>query len=142
MKKMTNKPAKDKSTAKKGKTAPSKPKQGSFLYLLPGDISAKELHDGLGFLNEKQLEVWTEINLLEVSSDEGTITFEDMKDELRDGDLEVLDGIGVKKVYAVDYYLTDKVILHKTMETLISKYGGKIGSDTEDFQPFISVKDI
>ena len=28
------------------------------------------------------------------------------------------------------------------METLISKFGGKIGSDTEDFQPFMKVSGI
>ena len=117
----------------------SKPKQGSFLYLLPENIDAKMLHD---FLDDKQLEVWTQINLLEVTTDEGTVTFEDMKDNFCQEDFAVLDGIGIKKVYAVDYYLTDKGVLHKVMETLTSKFGGKIGSDTEDFQPFIKVNEL
>ncbi|CDD66802.1 putative uncharacterized protein [Firmicutes bacterium CAG:882] len=120
----------------------SKPKQGSFLYLLPENIDAKILYAGLDFLDDKQLEVWTQINLLEVTTDEGTVTFEDMKDNLRQEDFAVLDGIGIKKVYAVDYYLSDKSVLRKVMETLTSKFGGKIGSDTEDFQPFIKVNEL
>ncbi len=125
-----------------GKAAVSKPKEGSFLYLLPENISAKELHGGLDFMDKKQLEVWTELNLLEVTADAGTVTFEDMRDNLSEEDFKTLDSLEIKKVYAVDYYLTDKDILHKIMEALISKFGGKIGSDTEDFQPFINVKEI
>lgn len=126
---------------KKKQTA-SKPKEGSFLYLLPEDISAKKLHDALSFLNAKQLEVWTELNLLEVTADEGTITFEDMRESLSEEDVRMLDGLGFKKVYAADYYLGDKSLLHKIMETFISDFGGKIGSDTEDFRPFMEIKEI
>lgn len=110
--------------------------------MLPEDISAKKLHDALSFLNAKQLEVWTELNLLEVTADEGTITFEDMRESLSEEDVRMLDGLGFKKVYAADYYLGDKSLLHKIMETFISDFGGKIGSDTEDFRPFMEIKEI
>ena len=131
-----------KQASKSKPVKPAKPKEGSFLYLLPEEISAKQLHDGLDFLEAKQLEVWTEINLLEVTADEGTITFEDMRDNLGEEDSGTLAGMGMKKVYAVDYYLSDNGILRKVMETLISKFGGKIGSDTEDFRPFIKLNEI
>lgn len=138
-----DKGAKQAKQASKSKPVkPAKPKEGSFLYLLPEEISAKQLHDGLDFLEAKQLEVWTELNLLEVTADEGTITFEDMRDNLGEEDSGTLAGMGMKKVYAVDYYLSDNGILRKVMETLISKFGGKIGSDTEDFQPFMKVSGI
>lgn len=131
-----------KQASKSKPVKPAKPKEGSFLYLLPEEISARQLHDGLDFLEAKQLEVWTELNLLEVTADEGTITFEDMRDNLGEEDFGTLAGMGMKKVYAVDYYLSDNGILRKVMETLISKFGGKIGSDTEDFQPFVKVNEI
>ena len=131
-----------KQASKSKPVKPAKPKEGSFLYLLPEEISAKQLHDGLDFLEAKQLEVWTELNFLEVTADEGTITFEDMRDNLGEEDSGTLAGMGMKKVYAVDYYLSDNGILRKVMETLISKFGGKIGSDTEDFQPFVKVNEI
>lgn len=131
-----------KQASKSKPVKPAKPKEGSFLYLLPEEISARQLHDGLDFLEAKQLEVWTELNLLEVTADEGTITFEDMRDNLGEEDFGTLAGMGMKKVYAVDYYLSDNGILRKVMETLISKFGGKIGSDTEEFQPFMKVSGI
>lgn len=131
-----------KQASKSKPVKPAKPKEGSFLYLLPEEISAKQLHDGLDFLEAKQLEVWTEINLFEVTADEGTITFEDMRDNLGEEDSGTLAGMGMKKVYAVDYYLSDNGILRKVMETLISEFGGKIGSDTEDFRPFIKLNEI
>ena len=138
-----DKEAKQAKQASKSKPVkPAKPKEGSFLYLLPEKISAKQLHDGLDFLEAKQLEVWTELNLLEVTADEGTITFEDMRDNLGEEDFGTLAGMGMKKVYAVDYYLSNNGILRKVMETLLSKFGGKIGSDTEDFQPFMKVSGI
>lgn len=113
---------------------------GSYLYLLPEDINAMKFHDALDFLGEKQLEVWTEINLFEVTTAEGTITFEDMMDSLTKEDFSTLDKLGMKKVYAVDYSLTDKAPLYKVMETLTGKFGGRLGSDTEDFKPFIDLK--
>lgn len=140
--KYAKKDKEDKQASKSKPVKPAKPKEGSFLYLLPEEISAKQLHDGLDFLEAKQLEVWTELNLLEVTADEGTITFEDMRDNLGEEDFGTLAGMGMKKVYAVDYYLSDNGILRKVMETLISKFGGKIGSDTEDFQPFMKVSGI
>ena len=79
---------------------------------------------------------------MEVTTDEGTVTFEDMKDNLRGEDSAVLDGMGIRKVYAVDYYLSDKGVLYKVMETLTAKFGGKIGSDTENFQPLIKVNEL
>ena len=131
-----------KQASKSKSVKPVKPKEGSFLYLLPEEISARQLHDVLDFLDAKQLEVWTELNLLEVTADEGTITFEDMRDNLGEEDSGTLAGMGMKKVYAVDSYLSDNGILRKVMETLISKFGGKIGSDTEDFRPFIKLNEI
>lgn len=125
-----------------GKASAPKPKEGSFLYLLPDETSAKELQGVLDFLGEKQLEVWTELNLLEVTVDEGTVTFEDMKDNLSGEDFKTLEVLEVKKVYAVDYYLSDRGVLRKIMEALISEFGGKIGSDTEDFQPFLNIREI
>ena len=121
---------------------PAKPKEGSFLYLLPEEISARQLHDGLDFLEAKQLEVWTDLYLLDGTVVERRITFEDLRDNLGEEDSGILAGMGMKKVYAVDYYLSDNGILRKVMETLISKFGGKIGSDTEDFQPFVKVNEI
>ena len=131
-----------KQASKSKPVKPAKPKEGSFLYLLPEEISARQLHDGLDFLEAKQLEVWTELNLLEVTADDGTITFEDMRENLSEDDVKTLDGLGFKKVYAADYYLGDKSLLHKIMETFISDFGGKIGSDTEDFRPFMEIKEI
>lgn len=131
-----------KQDSKSKSVKPVKPKEGSFLYLLPEEISARQLHDVLDFLDAKQLEVWTELNLLEVTADEGTITFEDMRDNLGEEDSGTLAGMGMKKVYAVDSYLSDNGILRKVMETLISKFGGKIGSDTEDFQPFVKISGL
>ena len=84
-----------KQASKSKPVKPAKPKEGSFLYLLPEEISAKQLHDGLDFLEAKQLEVWTEINLLEVTADEGTITFEDMRDNLGEEDSGTLAGMGM-----------------------------------------------
>ena len=133
---------KDKGAKQASKSKSVKPKEGSFLYLLPEEISARQLHDVLDFLDAKQLEVWTELNLLEVTADEGTITFEDMRDNLGEEDSGTLAGMGMKKVYAVDSYLSDNGILRKVMETLISKFGGKIGSDTENFQPFVKVSEL
>lgn len=119
-----------------------KPVYDSFLYLLPEQISAKEMLEKLDFLPADTLEVWTEVNLLEITTPSGTMTFEDLMKNLRKDDLALLEKLSVKQVYACDYSKTDAALVQKIMTVLQTAFGGKLGSDTEDFEPYLAIKDI
>lgn len=115
----------------------------NFLYLLPEPVVAANLAKVLDFLERRQIEIWTEVNLLELTFQAGTLTFEDMMPELTDeADLSLLADMGMKQVYACDYDAADAASVKKVMESLLACYGGILASDTEDFKPFLKPEEL
>lgn len=115
----------------------------SFLYMLPETITAKELADKLAFMERETIEVWTEVNLLELTLEKGTLTFEDMMEDLSGAeDVALLEELKVKQVYACDYEASDAENVQKIMQCLIEAVGGILASDTENFEPFMKVEEL
>ena len=90
----------------------------------------------------KQMEVWKEINLLELNLESGSLYMEDFQDSLQKEDEALLTGLGQKYVYAVSYPETESSAVKHMMEKLLSVFGGKLASDTEDFTPFLTVGEL
>lgn len=114
----------------------------NFLYLVPGEISAGAFEEKLDFLSPETMEVWKEIDILEITVGSRTITFESIQDQLYPEDLKLLDELSVKQVYTCEYAEEDHLLMQKIMKTLMDAFGGKIGSDTEDFQPFLKAEQL
>lgn len=114
----------------------------SFLYLVPEKVSVSEMAKCLDFIPQSAIEVWTEEGVLEITIDGSAITFENMEESLDAADQKVLKGLGQVMAYACDYESTKAEIVKKMAETFLEKFGGKLGSDTEDFAPFITVDEI
>lgn len=132
---------KKKANGKAGKPTVEKHER-SVLFLLPEKVTAAELAGELTFLDRKQIEVWTDVNILELTFENGTLTFEDIMQDLGAGDEALLSSIGKKQVYACDYLEEDREMVKKVMKILIEKYLGVIASDTEDFRPYLSLEDL
>lgn len=113
-----------------------------FLYLLPKKASAKSLASTLNFMDQKDVEVWEDECVIEITAGEGIITFEDIRESLEKEDKEILNGLRMKQVLSCDYESTDAELVKKIMETFLKNFGGKIGSDTEDFEPFLELENI
>lgn len=114
----------------------------SFLYLIPEDVSARALLEKLDFFPEEALEIWPEIDILEITIEDRTITFESLKEDLYEEDLEILEQMGIKEVYLFEYAENDKSMMQKIMNLYQESFGGKIGSDTDDFSPFLTVAEL
>lgn len=114
----------------------------SFLYLLPGRTSAKDFAGALTFIDKKALEIWEEEIVLEITTPNGAITFEDIRDSLGKEDQKVLNDLRIKQVMACDYESSDAELVKQIMTAFLKALGGRIGSDTEDFQPFLSIEEL
>lgn len=119
-----------------------KPVYKSFLYLLTELVSAGELSAVLDFIDKDAIEVWTDVNVLEITTKNGTVTFEDLMSSLRKDDKELLEKMSVKQVYACDYQDLDQRTVRDIMQKLTASFAGKIASDTEDFQPFMEISQL
>ncbi|MBD8917492.1 MAG: hypothetical protein EGR90_03820 [Lachnospiraceae bacterium] len=116
----------------------------SFLYLLPEKHTAEELAQVLtdtGF-DKKKVEIWKEINLLELTLENGSVYVEDFEESLRKEDEDTLSGLGMQQVYSVTYPAEEAKSVREIMQKWMASFGGKLGSDTEDFAPFLTVSEL
>ena len=134
----------EKSVAKDEKGAVKKTvkEPRDFLYLLPKKTTAKSLAKALDFLERKAVEVWEDECILEITTKEGVITFEDIRESLDKEDLKILNDLRTKQVLSCDYESTNSELVQKVMTTFLKEFGGKIGSDTENFEPFLPVEKL
>lgn len=116
----------------------------SFLYLLPEKHMAEELAQVLtdtGF-DKKKVEIWKEINLLELTLEKGSVYVEDFEESLRKEDEDTLSGLGMQQVYSVTYPAEEAKSVREIMQKWMASFGGKLGSDTEDFAPFLTIEEL
>lgn len=116
----------------------------SFLYLLPEKHTAEELAQVLtdaGF-DKKKVEIWKEINLLELTLENGSVYVEDFEESLRKEDEDILSGLGMQQVYSVTYPAEEAKSVREIMQKWMASFGGKLGSDTEDFAPFLTIEEL
>lgn len=116
----------------------------SFLYLLPEKHTAEELAQVLtdaGF-DKKKVEIWKEINLLELTLENGSVYVEDFEESLRKEDEDTLSGLGMQQVYSVTYPAEEAKSVREIMQKWQAFFGGKLGSDTEDFAPFLTIEEL
>ena len=116
----------------------------SFLYLLPEKHTAEELAQVLtdaGF-DKKKVEMWKEINLLELTLENGSVYVEDFEESLRKEDEDTLSGLGMQQVYSVTYPAEDAKSVKEIMQKWQASFDGKLGSDTEDFAPFLTIEEL
>lgn len=116
----------------------------SFLYLLPEKHMAEELAQVLtdtGF-DKKKVEIWKEINLLELTLENGSVYVEDFEESLRKEDEDTLSGLGMQQVYSVTYPAEEAKSVKEIMQKWMASFGGKLGSDTEDFAPFLTIEKL
>ena len=116
----------------------------SFLYLLPEKHTAEELAQVLtdaGF-DKKKVEIWKEINLLELTLENGSVYVEDFEESLRKEDEDTLSGLGMQQVYSVTYPAEEAKSVKEIMQKWMASFGGKSGSDTEDFAPFLAIEEL
>lgn len=140
---MSEKEKKKKMDSGAAKAAPKQEEVLSFLYMLPEAADVRRLSEALDFMTEKAVEIWTEINLMELTLKGGTMTFEDLMPDMQgETDGKLLDELKVKQVYACDYEARDREEVRRIMEALTKKLGGFAASDTEDFRPFLQIGEL
>lgn len=116
----------------------------SFLYLLPEKHTAEELAQVLtdaGF-DKKKVEIWKEINLLELTLENGSVYVEDFEESLRKEDEDTLSRLGMQQVYSVTYPAEEAKSVKEIMQKWQASFDGKLGSDTEDFAPFLTIEEL
>ena len=127
-------------------TAPKNKKKQQifeFYYMIPAKLTAKELSLQITVLPEDKIEIWLELNLMEVVMTADSLIFQDAWDCFEDPlDLEFIEGHGFKTIFQISYDTEDTALVRKVMKELLEKVGGLICSDTDTFEPSYNVENV
>lgn len=114
-----------------------------FYYMTPEQTDAKELTMLIHSVDEEKVDVWPELNLMEVVLDSDSLIFQDGRECFVDPlDLEFIEERNVKSIYVVSYEEGDSVKARQVIKEILEAKGGFICSDTEDFEPMFTAETI
>ena len=106
-----------------------------FYYMSPKEMTAKELSLCLKCLPEDAVEVWTELNLMEVVMENDSLIFQDGRECFEDPlDLEFIEKNGIKSIYQMSYDEADQELVRKVMKEILEAMDGMVCCDTDDFE--------
>lgn len=114
-----------------------------FYYMTPQKSDARELTGLVKSVDAERVDVWPELNLMEVILDEDSLIFQDGRECFVDPlDLEFIDAHQIQSIYVVSYEEGDSEKAKKVIRDIMAVKGGFLCSDTEDFEPIFTVENI
>jgi len=108
-----------------------------LLYMTPSQINVKELAT---LLQENQgitVEVWEEMNVIEVElGNENSVDFERIDIDFKDpSDASFVRNRNIQTIFAINMCEEDLDMVSEYFEAIVAKYNGFLCADSEDFYP-------
>lgn len=124
--------------------APKKKKQIlEYYYMTPEQTDAKEMTALIHSVDEEKIDVWPELNLMEVVLDSDSLIFQDGRECFIDPlDLEFLKEHKIQSIFVVSYEEGDDKKARAVIKEIMQVKQGFLCSDTEDFMPMYTVETI
>lgn len=114
-----------------------------FYYMTPEQTNAKELTTVIKSVDEEKVDVWPELNLMEVVLDSDSLIFQDGRECFIDPlDLEFIEERKIQSIYVVSYEEGDSEKAHRVIKEIMEAKGGFLCSDTETFEPIFTAETI
>lgn len=105
-------------------------------------MTVKDMSAILTCVTQEQIEIWTELNLMEIVLEHDSFIFQDARECFIDPlDLEFLQEHQIASMYEISYDAADEAKVTEIVKELLTKAGGFICSDTEDFEPIFRLTD-
>lgn len=133
--------------AKKGKKVASAKKIVKniveFYYMTNKKMDAKLLSQCITVVPPEQVEVWTELNLMEVVMENDSLIFQDARECFIDPlDLEFIKEHQFETIYQISYDERDELLVRHVLREILQCCGGRVCADTDDFEPSYSLENI
>lgn len=125
--------------AKNKKSSPQKPipKYIDLFYMTPSAPRAKDIALLVGEHKDLKIELWEEMNVLEVILPTGSsVDFEPMEASFEDpSDSAFIKNRGIKTIFAITLSEGDIPHVMPVFEKLVERYLGFVCADSADFTP-------
>jgi len=107
-----------------------------FYYMTNQEVMVKDLAAAIKSVESDKIEIWSELDLMEVILDDDSLIFQNAEECFIDPlDLQFFEAYQIKKKYQISFSDADGVKAKQVLEELMADKGGFVCSDTEDFQP-------
>ena len=131
----------------KAEKTPAAPKKKTkileYYYMTPEQTNAKEMTTFIKSVDEEKIDVWPELNLMEVVLDSDSLIFQDGRECFIDPlDLQFLEERKIQSIYVVSYEEGDSAKAKTVIREILKAKGGFICSDTEDFEPMYTLETL
>ena len=114
-----------------------------YYYMTPEVVDAKMLTGLIHSVDEENVDVWPELNLMEVVLDSDSLIFQDGRECFVDPlDLEFLEENKIQSIYVVSFEEGDDAKARRVIQEIMEVKGGILCSDTDDFEPMYNVETI
>ncbi len=108
-----------------------------LLYMTSSEINAKDIADLLKDRKEFSVELWEEMNVLELElSNQNTIDFEPVEVAFTNpSDAAFVKNRNIRTIFAVHLAEEDLETVKDIFEIIIRRFSGFLGTDSADFNP-------
>lgn len=114
-----------------------------YYYLIQQDVTARDLQKVVGEEWFEKADIWPELNLMEVELNYDSLIFQDAAECFIDAaDIAYFEAQGIRTKYQISYDTGDIEAVRKVMKNIMTVIGGRICSDTDDFEPSYTVEQV
>lgn len=109
-----------------------------LLYMTPNLITAKDIAKQLEQMENLKVELWGEMNILELELSNGnTVDIEPVDNNFKDSsDAAFVKNRGIQTIFAITLDNDDLTEVVGCFENIIGNLSGFLCTDSEDFTPF------
>jgi len=114
-----------------------------YYYMIPTKTDVKALEQVLTAdkLKVEQVEIWTELDLMEVVLADDSLIFQNARDCFEDEeDLDFIKKHQIQTIYQLGFSEKDIDAAGEVLQYLIDEVGGMVCSDSDDFEPIYDKK--
>ena len=114
-----------------------------FYYMTPEAADARELMGLVKSVDGEKVDIWPELNLMEVVLDSDSLIFQDGRECFVDPlDLEFIQARHIQTIYCVSYEEDDEAKARRVIQEIMAVKGGFLCSDTGEFEPMYTAENI
>lgn len=134
----TNKQKINKESSGKNIKTEVRPVELELLYMSTSELDAKAVVEYFKAESNIVIDLWEAMNVFEIElPNKVTVDFEPVDINFKNtSDAAFVKNRNIKSIFSFYIEEQDFEVLKPYMESLVSKFGGFVCSDTEDFQPF------
>ena len=107
-----------------------------YYYFFNEEMDARKLQSAVGEKWFEKADIWPELNLMEVEMNFDSLIFQNAEECFIDpADQQWFEERGIKTKYQISYDTGDIEAVREVLHNIMAALGGRICSDTDDFEP-------